>query len=272
MPLPCLGTALRRETLELLRDWIMERDRPIEIQDFIYHVRLVNDVTDLIADYRRALSGHAGPRGLHGPFFGFDIDTTDPDVRAIAQARLIRTIEIADALEATQMVVHSPFTFWHTLNYANYTGLREQIFEATAECLAPVLERARRAGVELVLENIDDACPFDRVDLVRTIDHPFLKVSLDTGHADLAHGQYKAPPVVDYVAAAGAMLAHVHLQDADGHADRHWHPGDGRIPWTAVFDALGSLPSMPRLILEVRANFERIPETVRRLEDRGLAC
>lgn len=28
------------------------------------------------------------------------------------------------------------------------------------------------------------------------------------------------------------------IQDADGHADRHWRPGKGTINWVAVFEAL----------------------------------
>ncbi|TWB66453.1 hypothetical protein FBZ94_101125 [Bradyrhizobium sacchari] len=37
-----------------------------------------------------------------------------------------------------------------------------------------------------------------------------------------------------------------------GFADRHWAPGEGNIPWVAVFRALGRLTSNPRLILELR--------------------
>jgi sugar phosphate isomerase/epimerase len=43
----------------------------------------------------------------------------------------------------------------------------------------------------------------------------------------------------------------VHLQDADGYADRHWQPGDGTVNWRAVFAALAPLGSNPRLVLEV---------------------
>ena len=75
-----------------------------------------------------------------------------------------------------------------------------------------------------MLENIDDTDPRDRTELVAAIDHPNLMVSLDTGHAELAHGRYGAPPVVDFIAASAQRLGHVHLQDADGYADRHWQP------------------------------------------------
>ncbi|MCU0856619.1 MAG: TIM barrel protein [Rhodobacteraceae bacterium] len=46
-------------------------------------------------------------------------------------------------------------------------------------------------------------------------------------------------------------LAHVHLQDADGHADRHWALGDGTIRWAGVFRALADCASAPRLVLEL---------------------
>ena len=51
---------------------------------------------------------------------------------------------------------------------------------------------------------------------------------------------------------AGDMLTHVHLQDTDGFADRHWAPGEGNMPWAPVFRALGRLNANPRLILELR--------------------
>jgi sugar phosphate isomerase/epimerase len=58
--------------------------------------------------------------------------------------------------------------------------------------------------------------------------------------------------VDQWVREAGAYLAHMHLQDGDGCADRHWAPGRGSINWYAVFDALAELPEMPRLILETQ--------------------
>jgi sugar phosphate isomerase/epimerase len=51
---------------------------------------------------------------------------------------------------------------------------------------------------------------------------------------------------------AGALLGHMHLQDTDGHQDRHWAPGDGGINWYALFEAIGELESPPRMVLELR--------------------
>ncbi len=230
MTLPLLGCAIKCADLDTLRDWIFAPARAIEIQDFVFPEIIAGDPSDLIASYKVALEGHTGPRGIHGPFFGLDLSNPDPEIRAVIQRRLLKGIEIAEALGGSHMVVHSPFTCWHFLNRDNYPAVHNQMRDAIADCLRPVLVRARDTGCTLMLENIDDADPQARVEVVRAIAHPMLKVSIDTGHAALAHGSYGAPPVVDFVARAGADLGHLHLQDADGYADRHWHPGEGCIP------------------------------------------
>lgn len=69
---------------------------------------------------------------------------------------------------------------------------------------------------------------------------------------------------------AGPLLAHLHLQDNDGLLDRHWSPGQGGVNWRALFAALQTLPSHPRLILEVR--HEQLPVAAQWLVAQGLAC
>ena len=73
-----------------------------------------------------------------------------------------------------------------------------------------------------------------------------------------------------YVRAAGAMLSHVHLQDSDGFADRHWQIGRGSIMWHSVFGALAELPDMPRLLLELREAADLLP-SAKWLAEVGLA-
>lgn len=262
-----IGAAILLKHMDTLRDWVFDHDRPLELQDFVGPEVIAGDASELVAAWKTKLDGHKGPRGIHGPFFGLDLSNPDADLRAIIQKRLITGVEIAASLDADLMVVHSPFTFWHVLNYANYSHLRPALMDACADCLVPVLAAAQQNGVTLVLENIDDTSPADRADLADMIDHPCLRLSVDTGHADLAHGNYGAPPVVDALAHAGARLAHVHLQDVDGHADRHWHPGDGRICWRPVMEQIRQSKGAPRLLLEVREGIARLPETAAWLEE-----
>jgi sugar phosphate isomerase/epimerase len=269
--LPVLGAAMPLAHLAHHRDWLLEAPRDLEIQDFCDLDVLAGDWRGRVAAIRPLLAGLTGRLGIHGPFWGLRIDSHDPEIRAVVTRRLLQGIDAAAALGATQMVVHSPFTTWDAHHLPLLPGARDAVIDRARETLAPVIARAETDGVELVIENIEDRDPVDRVMLVRALDSRAVRVSLDTGHARYAHGSTGAPPVDAYIVAAGDLLAHVHLQDADGYADRHWHPGEGDIAWPAVFAALARLAADPRLILEVK-DVRGLRKGAAHLVGLGLAC
>ena len=256
-----------------LRDWIDGRD--VEIRDFTALGALQGDSwRDIVARAKVEFAGHQDRIGLHGPFLGFAIDQPDPDLRAVVQDRMLTALaalEVFCSGRQGHMVLHSPFTTWSGFNRGTEMDDQQGMVSRTLECLAPVVKRAEDTGTTLVIENCEDRDPWERVDLVRAFNSPAIRVSLDTGHAHYAHGSTAAPPVDTYVRAAGDRLAHVHLQDADGVADRHWALGRGTIRWHGVFMALRELPVMPRLIIEM-ARAEDILISARFLEAKGLAA
>ena len=75
---PILGAALIKETLVIQRDWILEKQRDLEIQDFFRSETLDGDWRSVGAEIRRLLDGYTGRLGIHGPFWGFKIDSQDP--------------------------------------------------------------------------------------------------------------------------------------------------------------------------------------------------
>ncbi|MEM9798116.1 MAG: sugar phosphate isomerase/epimerase family protein [Pseudomonadota bacterium] len=264
-----IGAALRAEEVAAHRDWLFDDARDIEIQDFMSHTALGAERQDTVARVRAALEGHDGRRGIHGPFEGLDLDNKDPELRPLISARLVAAVECAAAIGATQMVVHSPYTAWYRNNRLASPGYAEDKLARIAATLAPVLAAATREGVTLVVENIQDPDPATRREMVAAIGGP-LALSIDTGHAQLARRAAEAPPVDYFVRDAGDGLAHVHLQDVDGHADRHWPPGEGEIEWAAVFRALADAPA-PHLVLELRDK-ATIPQGFAWLRARGLAA
>ncbi len=270
--LPVLGVALTLMGIDEMLDWIRDSDRDLELQDFVFAKVLDGDWRGIADRYRTLLDGHGGRIGMHGPFFGFDMAVNDPEVQAVAQKRFLQGLEAAEAVGATQMVVHSPFTFWHHRNFGHQLWLVDQILEACHTNMAPVVKRAEEIGCELVIENIQDVDPLERVRLADSFNSDAVRVSLDTGHAHLTGSMAGAPPVDYYVKAAGKRLHHVHIQDTDGHADRHWLPGDGTIAWPAFFEAIAEHTDKARLIIEVTpARVPGVPDCVRRLQERGLA-
>lgn len=270
MSLPTIGAALDVADLADWRDWIIEADRDVEIQDFHDPAVITGDWHPLVAEARRLLDGHTGRLGIHGPFYGFTIDAHDADVQAIVRKRLEQGLDACAALGATQMVIHSPYTTWDGHNLDLLPGARDRMTDRVHDCLGPAVKRAGDQGVTLVIENIEDTDPLDRVRLAESFGSEAVQVSLDTGHAHYAHVSTGAPPVDRYVDAAGPHLAHVHLQDADGYADRHWAIGEGTVLWHAVFRALERSGAKPHLVLEL-ADKRGIAGSMRHLEAAGLA-
>lgn len=269
VPLP-IGAAMAVRDLPDHLDWLRACDRDLELQDFLDPGVLAGDWRERVTEALRLLEGWRGRLGIHGPFVGFTLAAEDPEVQDIVRRRLDCALEVCAALGADQMVVHSPLSAWDHFNRNNRPGGDARRIEAMTQALGPALRRAEAEGVTLVLENIEDVDPRARVEIVRALDSPALRVSLDTGHAQYAHGRTGAPPVDYFVAAAGDLLEHVHLQDADGHADRHWPPGEGAVPWAAVFRALARLGSRPRLLLELQ-DAAWIPRGAEWLVAEGLA-
>ena len=169
--------------------------------------------------------------------------------------------------EHDKSTLMTPMLNWTNSNWADY--LSNNVVPMLYHCLnywscTDVLVSRKRFLLSAGAVKLQKKERWDRS--LQNIDHPNLKLSLDTGHAHLVHCNYRAPPVVDFITAAGENLTHVHLQDVDGYADRHWHPGEGSIPWQAVMDELRKSPSKPHLIIEVRKNMHRLPATAEFLE------
>lgn len=275
--LPVLGVALtldQFQSVEGLADFVRECDRDLEIRDYVDISALEQDWRAIGRRGRRLLDGHRGRVGIHGPYEGLLVDTPDPEVRAIVQRRFQAALEglaeLAQGRQGAHMVLHSPYTTWSWYNRGTEWDDGAGMVARTQATLAPVVRRAEELGVTLVFENCEDKDPCDRVALAASFGSPAVAVSLDTGHAHYAHGATGAPPVDAFVRAAGAALLHVHVQDADGWADRHWRIGQGTISWPSVFAALGELPVMPRLILEL-ADVRNAAASARWLQAQGLA-
>ncbi|MGB0497697.1 MAG: sugar phosphate isomerase/epimerase family protein, partial [Rubricella sp.] len=225
---------------------------PIEIQDFIGPDVLEGDWQDRTARARGLLSGHEGPVGIHGPFKDIPLDAQDPGAVALVRRRLLQGLEAAAALDARWMVIHSPFTTWDSYNMGMIPGSLPRRAEDICEVIEPAVRRAEEIGCVLMMENIEDREPQQRRAVVEMMASEALALSIDTGHAFYAHRATGAPPVDYFAIDAGKRLGHVHLQDADGWADRHWTLGQGEIAWNAFFHALHETDAHPHLIIELR--------------------
>lgn len=265
-----IGAALRVADLDTYAPWLRERQRDLELQDFTDAATLSGDWSGVVDEARRRLDGFTGRLGIHGPFWGITIHSKDPDIRAVVARRMDQGLDVCAALGATQMVIHSPYSTWDHNNLDGNAGAREAVIENTHATLGAAVARAADMGVTLVVENIEDVDPSDRRHLVESFGSDAIRLSIDTGHAQYAHRATGAPPVDYFVTDAGRLLHHMHLQDADGYADRHWAIGEGNVPWRAVFRAIAALEHRPHLVLELKDK-GGIPASIAYLTSLGLA-
>lgn len=267
---PVVGACLPVELLENYKPWLFEKNRDLEIQSFTRAEVLSGDWQPLVDQAKHILDGFQGRVGIHGPFWGLTIDSLDPDIRAVVSKRMVQGMEVCEALGATHMVIHSPYTPWMYQNLPSIPVWRDGIYERAHETLAEAVKRAEAIGTTIVIENIEDKDPAARVDLAASFGTDAVAVSVDTGHAEVARHMAGAPPADYFIRAGGSHLAHVHLQDVDGYGDRHWPIGTGCIAWHGVFEALAEVDANPRLVLELR-DYTKIPDSMAYLERMGLA-
>ena len=105
---PVLGAAMNIGEINQFKEFLFEADRDLELQDFI-GVDILDDHFDTaIARAKKALDGFSGRLGLHGPFKGFSIYSQDPIIVEAVHKRILKCLNAAEKLGATQMVLHSP--------------------------------------------------------------------------------------------------------------------------------------------------------------------
>lgn len=267
--LPIVGAQLTVLDIDKHRDWLFEKNRDLELPEFCMADILRSP--DVFVDMAKAkLDGWTGRLGIHGPFSGFEIDTKDRDIRAVVQTRLEQSLDVCEALGAVQIVIHSPFDLWDQHNFGNGPKDLDNRVAHVMTTIGPALRRAEDQGVTFVLENIKDVDPAHRRVVIEAAGSAALKLSVDTGHANWAHCMAGAPAPDRFITEAGEALGHVHLQDTDGYADRHWPLGQGTIPWHAIFEAIDRTKADPHLIVEIK-DFDRVQECVSHLEELGVA-
>lgn len=107
--LPLLGAAITVTELEHLRDFIVDENRDLELQDFCVPGALDDDWKPVATRAKELLSGYNGRLGIHGPFWGLHIASPDKEIQKVVTRRMLQGLEVCEFLGATQMVIHSPY-------------------------------------------------------------------------------------------------------------------------------------------------------------------
>lgn len=163
----------------------------------------------------------------------------DPEIRALALKLLFHRLEVTYRLGGDAVVYHAP----------NGIAPSEAVYERLVDGLARAEERARHLGLRIALENHYDAELTNRSLEIcfERFDPDYVGFTLDPGHANMAGN-------LGWLCHnCRERLTVLHLNDNDGHRDRHWLPQDprGSVNWDLVVECIAGSPYTKPLQLEV---------------------
>ena len=165
-------------------------------------------------------------------------------------ADTMRCVDACGAWGIENLVVHS--------GYAR--GLsREETFEKNKAFFMPLLERAEKYGVNILVENfnkmhyddifwIDNAA--DLLCMIERVNHPLFHAVWDVGHANL-----QQMPQDEQLRLLGSHVRALHIQDNMGDKDTHLVPFLGTLNLDSVMNGLADIGYNGYFTFEVGAFF-----------------
>ncbi|MBQ8497086.1 MAG: sugar phosphate isomerase/epimerase [Clostridia bacterium] len=145
----------------------------------------------------------------------------------------LRCVDACGAWNIPNLVVHSGYT--RRLS-------PEQTFEENKKFFMPLLERAERYGVNILVENFNKMCVDglywidnapDLLRMIECVDHPLFHAVWDTGHANM-----QEMPQDEALRMLGDHVRALHIQDNMEDQDSHLVPFLGTMNMDAVMTGL----------------------------------
>lgn len=177
---------------------------------------------------------------LHAPFWDLSPGSIDPLIRQVSIFRMHQFFDLFTIFQPTQVVCHTGYDPGHHGTY------REQWIERSLSVWEPLVERAERLKIPVLLENVWEHDPQLHRELMERVNSQFFGFCLDVGHQ---HSFSKSPLSV-WLEALWMFLREIHMHDNDGSQDSHLPMGWGTIDFPLLFDFLEYREIAPLLTLE----------------------
>lgn len=210
-------------------------------ENYEAHFSKINEVTSRLGI--RLVQAHS-PMGT---------PLTDPDGRFLADT--LRCVDACGAWGIPHLVVHSGYSF----------GLsREATMTANKAFYLPLLERAEKYGVHILVENFNKMCvdglywidnATDLLELIQCVDHPLFHAVWDAGHANL-----QEMPQDEELRLLGSHVRALHIQDNRGDTDSHLLPFLGTMSMDALMNGLRDIGYNGYFTFEVGGIFTPPPQ------------
>lgn len=187
---------------------------------------------------------------IHAPITGCNPAATDANSVRASQELLLRTMQIAEYLDCTYIVLHAGELDGESGSLA----LPDEAAQRVAAFLQAVLQATDGSEVVIALENVPPYPGLLGVDteflehVLRLVAKPRIRIVFDAGHAHLI-GEGQCLLSLQCVM---AEVISVHLSDNHGEHDDHLQLGTGSVPLEQLVATLQQFGYSGVLVLEMR--------------------
>jgi len=177
---------------------------------------------------------------LHGPFWDLCPGSSDVLIRQLSQFRLQQLYDLVEIFQPIQVVCHTGFDPRHH-------GIHREFYrERSLAIWEPLVARAERSKVPLLLENVWEYGPELHGELFAALKSPYCRFCLDVGHQH----SFSKTSLAKWVEALGDYLNEIHVHDNRGIHDEHLPVGHGSIDFAMLFRLLRARTINPLITLE----------------------
>ncbi len=168
----------------------------------------------------------------HLPTFVSIADLTE-SIRLASLKEVLNSLQVAAEFSPLKVVLHPPYV----------TGLGMFVYDQAKdyglESLSAIVRKAEDLGLMLCIENMFAKThmlvePDDFEEIFQRF--PSLKLTLDTGHANIKNGSRKR--IFELISRFPDRLGHLHVSDNFGKEDNHLPIGTGTVDFSQVADSL----------------------------------
>lgn len=163
------------------------------------------------------------------PFDKIDISSLDDNLRLSTVKALSELIKRGSDIGIDKFIIHpsaEPIP----------DDIRNERMLRARESLSRLADVCEKCGSVLCVEDLPRTCLGHSISDMQflTAEDERLKICFDTNHITVEQPQ-------DVIRALGKKIATLHVSDFDFVNERHWLPGEGKIDWSSVVDALAEI-------------------------------
>lgn len=193
-----------------------------------------------LSDCAAQLREHGLSTTLHAPYKNFNPGSDKKQIRQISFEMANKSLQLAEKLGAKRIVFHPG------LAYGSDKKQQDLWIKNCLNFWPEFLPQSKEIGSIICIENIYETVPDVFTTLLSTINSPQMGHVFDIGHWNL----FSTGNLLDWLNKTSPYLKHLHLHDNQGEEDEHLAIGQGKVPFSTLFEWLKESKISPTITLE----------------------